>query len=197
MNRPQCVTLDCTAKPFHKSRVATVSNGVWFIINSNNNSNKIYNSVTIMTYQSSPKCINTLLWNGVTVGMPKNQATVIDMSTKIFGSHLTWNMTPGSRFFFIPITEIFTDVWGTGNPGNLMQNSTEVRGVFKKRPNFLNSASTSIEGAPFAGQMAVSCQNLPLGALSSRSAPSVLVGALFKKFGLFLNNPHIFSSIII
>jgi hypothetical protein len=36
-------------------------------------------------------------------------------------------------------------------------------------------------------QMAVSCQNLPLGALSSRSASSVLVGALFKKFGLFLN----------
>jgi hypothetical protein len=37
------------------------------------------------------------------------------------------------------------------------------------------------------GQMAVCCQNLPLGALSSRNAPSVLVGALFKKFGLFLN----------
>ena len=35
--------------------------------------------------------------------------------------------------------------------------------------------------------MAVCCQNLPLGALSSRSAPSMLVGALFKKFGLFLN----------
>jgi hypothetical protein len=35
--------------------------------------------------------------------------------------------------------------------------------------------------------MAVCCQNLPLGALSSRSAPSVLVGALFKKFDLFLN----------
>jgi ABC-type polar amino acid transport system ATPase subunit len=35
------------------------------------------------------------------------------------------------------------------------------------------------------GQMAVCCQNLPLGALSSRSAPSVLVGALFKKFCLF------------
>jgi hypothetical protein len=31
------------------------------------------------------------------------------------------------------------------------------------------------------------CQNLPLGALSSRSAPSMLVGSLFKKFGLFLN----------
>jgi len=37
--------------------------------------------------------------------------------------------------------------------------------------------------------MAVCCQNLPLGVLSSRSAPSVLVGELFKKFGLFLNTP--------
>jgi hypothetical protein len=35
--------------------------------------------------------------------------------------------------------------------------------------------------------MAVCCQNLPLDALNSRSAPPVLVGALFKKFGLFLN----------
>jgi hypothetical protein len=37
-------------------------------------------------------------------------------------------------------------------------------------------------------QMAVCFQNVPLGALSSRSAPSVLVGALFKKFGLFFSN---------
>jgi hypothetical protein len=37
------------------------------------------------------------------------------------------------------------------------------------------------------GQMAVCCQNLTLGALSSRSALSLLVGALFKKFGLFSN----------
>jgi hypothetical protein len=98
--------------------------------------------------------------------------------------------------------------------------------VFKRRPNFLNSAPTIIEGAlrllsaPSARfwqqtaicpislwalvvelhplnwahaqafrriQIAVNCQNLPLGALSSRSAPSVLVGALFKMFGLFLN----------
>jgi hypothetical protein len=35
--------------------------------------------------------------------------------------------------------------------------------------------------------MAVCCQNLPLGALSSRSALFMLVGVLFKKFGLFLN----------
>jgi len=37
------------------------------------------------------------------------------------------------------------------------------------------------------GQMAVCYQNLPLGALSRRSAPAVLIGELFKKFGLFLN----------
>jgi len=39
--------------------------------------------------------------------------------------------------------------------------------------------------------MAACCQNLTLGALRSRSALSVLVGALFKKFGLFLNTPRI------
>ena len=33
-----------------------------------------------------------------------------------------------------------------------------------------------------AGQMAVCCQNLTLGALSSRSAHSVLNGALFENF---------------
>ena len=38
--------------------------------------------------------------------------------------------------------------------------------------------------------MAVCCQNLTLGAISSRSALSMLVGALFKKFGLFLNTPR-------
>jgi hypothetical protein len=39
--------------------------------------------------------------------------------------------------------------------------------------------------------MAVCCQPLTLGALSSRSALSLMVGALFKKFGLFLNTPLI------
>ena len=39
--------------------------------------------------------------------------------------------------------------------------------------------------------MAVCCQNLPLGALSNRIAPSVLVGELFKKFGLFMNTGYI------
>jgi len=40
------------------------------------------------------------------------------------------------------------------------------------------------------GQMAVCCQNLPPGVLSSCSAPSTLVGTLFKKFSLLLNMPH-------
>jgi len=40
-------------------------------------------------------------------------------------------------------------------------------------------------------QMTVCCQNLPLGALSSRSTLPVPVGALFKKFSLYLNNPCI------
>jgi hypothetical protein len=39
--------------------------------------------------------------------------------------------------------------------------------------------------------MAVCCQNLPLGTLSSRSAPSLLVGELFKKFGLFFEHLEI------
>jgi hypothetical protein len=80
----------------------------------------------------------------------------------------------------------------------------------QNRRDVLNSAPTGTEGAlrllsaacaraQFSGcssttnahsetrQMAVCCQNLPLGTLNSHSAPSVLVGVLFKKFGLFLN----------
>jgi hypothetical protein len=37
--------------------------------------------------------------------------------------------------------------------------------------------------------MAVCSQNLTLGALSNSSAFSMLVGALFKNFSLFLNTP--------
>jgi hypothetical protein len=43
------------------------------------------------------------------------------------------------------------------------------------------------------GQMAVYYQNLTLDVLSSRSALSLLIGALFKKFGLFLNTPLIWK----
>jgi hypothetical protein len=52
-----------------------------------------------------------------------------------------------------------------------------------------NGCSTTTNAHSETGQMAVCCQSLTLGALSSRSALSVLVGALFKKFILFLNKP--------
>jgi hypothetical protein len=39
--------------------------------------------------------------------------------------------------------------------------------------------------------MAACCQNLPLGALSSRSAPSMLVGTLFKKVRSFFEHAEI------
>jgi hypothetical protein len=48
-----------------------------------------------------------------------------------------------------------------------------------------SGCSSTINDHSETGQMAVCCQNLTLGALSSRSPLSVLVGALFKKFGLF------------
>jgi hypothetical protein len=41
------------------------------------------------------------------------------------------------------------------------------------------------------GQMAVCCQNLPLGALYNRSAPSMLVGELFEKFSLSFEHAEI------
>jgi hypothetical protein len=40
-------------------------------------------------------------------------------------------------------------------------------------------------------QMAVCCQNPTLGEVISHTMFSVLVGALFKKFGLSLNMPYI------
>jgi hypothetical protein len=39
--------------------------------------------------------------------------------------------------------------------------------------------------------MAVCCQTLPLGVLSSRSAPSLLVGELFKKVRSFFEHAEI------
>jgi len=41
--------------------------------------------------------------------------------------------------------------------------------------------------------MAVCCQDLTLGAVSSRSALSMLVGTLFKKFGLFFEHASYFD----
>jgi hypothetical protein len=60
----------------------------------------------------------------------------------------------------------------------------------------LNSADVARRLTPNSEtrQMAFCYQNLKLGALSSRCALSVLVGALFKKFGLFLNTPRILKT---
>jgi hypothetical protein len=51
--------------------------------------------------------------------------------------------------------------------------------------NLMNSLMTNAHSK--TEQMAVCCQNLMLGVLSSCSMLSVLVGMLFKKVGLFLN----------
>jgi hypothetical protein len=51
----------------------------------------------------------------------------------------------------------------------------------------ISGCSSTTNAHSETGQMAVCCQNLMLGALSSCSMLSVLVGMLFKKFGLFLN----------
>jgi hypothetical protein len=45
--------------------------------------------------------------------------------------------------------------------------------------------------------MAVFCQNLTLGVLSSRSTLSLLLGALFEKFSLFFNTPPLPESEVI
>ena len=58
-----------------------------------------------------------------------------------------------------------------------------------------NGCSSKTNAHSETGQMAVCCQTLTLGALSSRSALSMLFGELFKKFGLFLYTPsYIFIS---
>jgi hypothetical protein len=54
------------------------------------------------------------------------------------------------------------------------------------RAQFSGCSSTT-NARSETGQMAVCCQNLTLGVLSSHSALSLLVGVLFKNFGLFLS----------
>jgi len=77
----------------------------------------------------------------------------------------------------------------------LVQKKTELFvGLIRRTPceraQFSGCSSTTNAHSEM-GQMAVCCQNLPLGALSSRSAPSVLVSALFKKISLFLAQVYI------
>jgi DTW domain-containing protein YfiP len=65
-----------------------------------------------------------------------------------------------------------------------------IRRTAGARAQFSGCSSTT-NAYSETGQMAVYCQNLTLGALSSCSALSVMVGALFEKFGLFLNTHRI------
>jgi hypothetical protein len=65
---------------------------------------------------------------------------------------------------------------------SLIRRTACARAQFRRYSSTTNAHSET-------GQMAACCQTLTLGALSSRSALSMLVGALFKKFGLFLNRP--------
>jgi hypothetical protein len=112
--------------------------------------------------------------------------------------------TPFSTF--LPLLECFPERTFCDGAQFSYRIFLNLRVFKKKRPDFLNSSPTSKEDAlrllscalvqfsgcssttnahSETGQMAVCCQNLPLDALSSRSAPSFLVGGLFKKFGLF------------
>jgi hypothetical protein len=59
------------------------------------------------------------------------------------------------------------------------------------RAQFSGCSSTTNNHSE-TGQMVVCYQNITLGALSSRIAFSLLVGVLFKKFGIFLNKPCMF-----
>ena len=66
-----------------------------------------------------------------------------------------------------------------------------IRRIACARAQFSGCSSTTNAHSE-TGQMAVCCQNLTLGALSSHSMLPVLVGAIFKEFGLFLNAPRIY-----
>ena len=69
---------------------------------------------------------------------------------------------------------------------SLIQRRACARAQFSRCSSTTNAHSET-------GQMAV-CQNLMLGALSSCSTLSLLVGTQFKKFGIFLNMPcNLFS----
>jgi hypothetical protein len=67
--------------------------------------------------------------------------------------------------------------------------SHQSEGTACARAQFSECSSTT-NGHSETGQMGVCCQNLTLGALSSRSALYALVGALFIKFGLFFKMPR-------
>ena len=78
----------------------------------------------------------------------------------------------------------------TGSSSSFIVTLSIIRRTAHAHAQFSGCSSTTNAHSK-TGQMAVCCQNLTLGALSSRRALSVLVGALFKKFDPFLNTPRV------
>jgi hypothetical protein len=75
-----------------------------------------------------------------------------------------------------------------------------IRRTVFARAHFSGCSSTTNAHSE-TGQIAICFQNLKLGALSSRSTLYLLVGELFKKFGLFLNRvvfqDYLFQNLLI
>ena len=94
------------------------------------------------------------------------------------------DLTPADFFLFPKLKTTLK-----GHHFQTTEEIQEIRLTAYARAPFIGCSSTKANSE--TGQMAAYCQNLMLGALSSRSALPVLVGVLFKKFGLFLNTPRI------
>ena len=85
--------------------------------------------------------------------------------------------------------EVHTHTHASCSSGSFIVTLSLIQRTAFSRAQFSGcSATTNVHSE--TGQMAVCCQNLTLGALSSPSALSMLFGALFKKFCLFLNTPR-------
>jgi hypothetical protein len=78
------------------------------------------------------------------------------------------------------------------SPSSFIVTLSLIRRTACARAQFSGCSST-INTHSERGKWQFCCQNLTLGEFSNRSALSVLVGALFKKLGLFLNTPRITS----
>jgi hypothetical protein len=78
----------------------------------------------------------------------------------------------------------------TGSSSSFIVTLSIIRRTACAHAQFSGCSSTT-KAHSKTGQMAVCCQNLTLGGLSSCRALSVLVGVLFEKFDPFLNMPPV------
>jgi len=103
--------------------------------------------------------------------------------------HLGFNIIP---IKFLPSLQqqFFTHTHTNCSSSSFIGTLSLIQRTACARAQFSGCSSTTNAHSE-TGQMAVCCQNLTLGAPNSCNAYSLLVGALFKKFGLFLNKPLI------